>query len=422
MRIDPMQQSTMPSDALVLRRYDDARSALHNRDLSRQLDRSTFAEGNTRERILSVLHGRDHRDRRRLENPLFRTDRLFLYERELFPRIVREVMGRLASDRRADLYHLGRLLSVVLSAKTAGVDRDGTFEEIEELADYVAEFAQGTAIEDTVGDREAVRRRVLTALERFRERFLARSRRRREELLEAGAEAPNDLLTLLLSAKDDDRLGLDDDMILREVANYLSAGAHTSAQTVINTLLQTIPWADVAPARWQRLREDRLLVQRCVHEALRLRPTNPGLRRHAEVDTRVGGHEVTAGQLLIIDTIAANTDAEVYGLDADTFDPERAVPREVPRWGLSFGAGMHSCIGRTLAAGLPVPDEAGDDLPDNHLYGLVTLMVEAMLRHDARPDPDDPPEPDTRTVRWTRWRRCPVILAQAPAPPTGEPI
>lgn len=418
-----MQQTpTLPADALVLKTYEDARAALHNRDLSRQFDHTTFAQGNIRERILSVLHGREHRDRRRLENPLFRTDRLTLYERELFPKIVQEVMGRMASDGRADLSHLGRLLSVVLSARTAGVDRDGTFEEIEELADYVAEFAQGTAIEDTVGDKEAVRSRVLAAMEQFRERFLARSRRRREDAMAAGEELPTDLLTILLSAKDDEHLNLDDDMILREVANYLVAGAHTSSQTVINTLLQTITWADAEPDRWERLRSDRLLVQRCVHEALRLRPTNPGIRRHAEVDTVVGDHTIAKGQLVVLDTIAASTDPEVYGEDAAEFDPDRLLGRGIPRWGLSFSAGMHSCIGRTLAAGLPVPEEPDEPVPDHHLYGLVTLMVETMVQHGARPDPDDPPEPDTRTMRWTRWRRCPVIFEHVPAPPTGEPI
>lgn len=401
-----MQQTVdLPEGGLVLSRHEDAKAALHNRDLSRRLDTTTFAEGNVRERTLSVLHGTEHRDRRRLENALFRVDRLTLYERELFPAIVRDVMGRVAVDGRADLYHLGRLLSVVLSARTAGIDRDGSVGEIEELAAYVAEFAQATAIEDTVGDRAAVRRRVLATLERFRVRFLVPSRERRQQA--DGEGAPVDVLTILLAAQDREHLGLDDDMVLREVANYLVAGSHTSATTVINTLLQTIEWADEEPTRWDRLRADRLLVQRCAHEALRLRPTNPGIRRIAEVDTAVEEHTVRQGQLVVLDMIAANTDPATYGEDAAAFAPDRVVPDGVARWGLSMGEGMHACIGRTLAIGLPVraPDAV---VPAEHL---------PLRTRDADGRGDDPPRRPPRPGRPAGARRPdPALDAVAALP------
>jgi hypothetical protein len=48
-----------------------------------------------------------------------------------------------------------------------------------------------------------------------------------------------------------------------------------------------------------------------------------------------------------------NRDRSVFGDDAEEFDPRRTTPDGVPGYGLSFGSGMHACIGQDLAAGLP---------------------------------------------------------------------
>ena len=44
--------------------------------------------------------------------------------------------------------------------------------------------------------------------------------------------------------------------------------------------------------------------------------------------------------------------ASVFGVDADVFLPERRLPEGVPRPGVSFGHGMHHCIGQELAVGV----------------------------------------------------------------------
>ncbi|HEX5240333.1 MAG TPA: cytochrome P450, partial [Candidatus Limnocylindrales bacterium] len=103
-----------------------------------------------------------------------------------------------------------------------------------------------------------------------------------------------------------------------------------------------------------------------------------------------------------------NRDPEVFGTDAEAFNPDRPLGDEVSRWGLSFGGGPHQCPGRSVAGGFPVPAsfEPGDD----HLYGLVAYMLEAVLRRGIRPDPARNPVRDTRTERYTRWSEYPVIF------------
>lgn len=72
-------------------------------------------------------------------------------------------------------------------------------------------------------------------------------------------------------------------------------------------------------------------------------------------------------------------------------------------WGLSFGLGMHACIGQDLAAGL---DAMGVPVGDDHLYGLVPVAIRALLDAGGRPDPQDPPTMDPESSRgyWGHYR------------------
>jgi hypothetical protein len=67
---------------------------------------------------------------------------------------------------------------------------------------------------------------------------------------------------------------------------------------------------------------------------------------------------------------------------------------------------MHHCIGQELAAGVLLG--AGDDA-DDHLFGLATTAVQAMIDRGARPDPQNPPVIDTSTSR-PYWSSYPVVF------------
>jgi hypothetical protein len=211
---------------------------------------------------------------------------------------------------------------------------------------------------------------------------------------------------------------MDDALLLREVRLFFSGGAHTSTQTLTNTFDQLFAWCARHPGDWDRLAEDLYFCQRAVQEALRRRPTNPMIHRLALADTEVGEHRIEAGTVVLLDTVAANTDTDAYGPDAAEFNPYRTAPRDAPPWGMSFGHGMHLCIGRTLSVGMPVRSD--DTAPgDEHLFGLIPQAVRALARRGLRPDPSNPPERDTQTERWTRWARYPIMfdpsLARTPA-------
>jgi hypothetical protein len=136
------------------------------------------------------------------------------------------------------------------------------------------------------------------------------------------------------------------------------------------------------------------------------------MRRRAEADTTVAGRKIPRDALVILDAGKANRDRRVFGDDADTFNPDRVLDDAVAGWGLSFGAGPHQCPGRSVAGGLPVPPDFHAD--DDHLFGLVALMLQEVVRRGVRPDPVRKPVPDLRTERFTRWAEYPVRFGADP--------
>jgi hypothetical protein len=119
-----------------------------------------------------------------------------------------------------------------------------------------------------------------------------------------------------------------------------------------------------------------------------------------------GGQRVMPGDMVVIDLMAANRDPAAFGDRADCFDPHRTLPPGVAPWGLSFGLGMHACIGQELAAGT---DALGADPGEGHLYGLVPVAAQAVLAAGGRPDPDEPARLDPESARGY-WGRYPVVF------------
>jgi cytochrome P450 len=410
---------TQPTTTIEFDRYEDIREALFHRDLSRSFDKRLYQEGNVRDGVVSIVHGAVHRARRRVENTQFRPDRLREYERDLFPGVLSEMLDTLITDEHVDLFPLGELVSVVLAARRAGIDFDSAdIDTLHRLVSYVDAFSQGSAILDAK-DPDAVRALVRAALEEFERDFVRPAWARRAALVErhrggelAESELPRDILTVLLVHRSDPSLELEDDgRVVREVATYLQGGTHTSSQTLINTLDLLFPLAERDPGILRRLVDDRLFAQRCIHETLRLRPTTPKIRRRAEADLTIGGREIPRDSMVVLNAAAANRETALFGDDAEVFNPDRAVVDDVPRWGLSFGAGAHQCPGRLVAGGLPVPSSFEVDA--DHLFGLVAQMVQEVVRRGVRPDPDRKPVPDTRTERYTRWAAYHVIFPAA---------
>ena len=137
----------------------------------------------------------------------------------------------------------------------------------------------------------------------------------------------------------------DEDDLLRECIFFLVASASTTTHSAPHTLLELDHWFGEHPEDLARSSHLGFL-QRAVSEALRLHPPVPALLRLALADVVLStGRRIAAGEALALDLNAVNRDPEVFGDDADRFDPDRTHGARTHPYGLSFGSGPHTCPG-----------------------------------------------------------------------------
>ena len=396
-------------NVLTVTTFDDAKEIYRHKDFKQALyDAGEVVMGG----VLVNLHGDEHRARRRLENRLFRRETLVHYERDLFPQVIQETLAPYVASGRAELVELSHQLMMNLAALNAGVDRPlKTKEETDSLYGFMMKFIEGATLAHTTRDPKEVTDEVEGAKSEFNVQFLAPSIKRRQQLIAAAAtdetvELPKDILTELL--KNEDSLHLPDEIILKEIAFFLLAGAHTSATAFVRTLDNLFNWLDKHPEDRALVKTDRSFVQRSMFETIRLNPSSPTAMRRATTDiTLKSGTVVPKDSLVTIDLMSVNRSANIFGDTASEFNPHRVIetPNVAP-WGLSFGHGMHACIGQELAAGLSERSEETSEFE----YGLATVAVQAMFDRNVVPNPELPAKMDTTTKR-PYWGSYHVIFA-----------
>ncbi len=393
--------------------YQNAHQAL----CDRRLVQSMYSECNVlMERVLLTLHGEAHTCRRAIEWKLFRRDFARYYEREVYPATVARTLAPYLARGRLDLPEFGFRVNINLSADIAGIDRpDGAIEETDALVALTRKFGEGATLFHSTRDKDVVRNEVTDALNEFNQRFLLPAKSRREALLTriaegslAEEEAPRDILTVLLANRADQ--DLDDDMILREVAFFMQAGSHSSANALTHSFHELDQWCRGHPEDRDRLLTDDLFLQRCVHESLRLHPASPvAWRTASEAFALPDGTDVAEGDSVVIDLMSANLEEPLFGEDAAHFNPHRSVADRIPPFGLSFGIGIHTCFGRDIAGGLGNARAEGEA---PHL-GTLTNLLRNLFQHHARPDPANPPLVDAGTERHN-WGSYPLLIGQEP--------
>jgi cytochrome P450 len=98
------------------------------------------------------------------------------------------------------------------------------------------------------------------------------------------------------------------------------------------------------PDQWALLRGQPALAMRAVEETMRHSPSMCSTVRSAADDVTIAGNTFTAGTFIIVNTYAANRDPAVYD-DPTRFDIARNAPPPI----LTFGGGVHHCLGANLA-------------------------------------------------------------------------
>jgi cytochrome P450 len=122
--------------------------------------------------------------------------------------------------------------------------------------------------------------------------------------------------------------------------SLLFAGHETTTTLISNALRVLLEHRE----QWEAVVADPALISRAIDEVLRYSPSIVAWRRRATRDASIGGVAVPAGADVLLVMGSANRD-DTHFPEPDTFDVTRANAREH----LSFGFGIHFCLGNMLA-------------------------------------------------------------------------
>lgn len=114
--------------------------------------------------------------------------------------------------------------------------------------------------------------------------------------------------------------------------------------TTRNSITGGVWFLNQNPDEYQKLRNNSDLVTSMVPEIIRYQTPLAYMRRTALQDSILGGKQIKAGEKLLMWYVSGNRDSEVIER-ADEFLIDRAHPRQH----LSFGFGIHRCMGNRLA-------------------------------------------------------------------------
>jgi cytochrome P450 len=162
-----------------------------------------------------------------------------------------------------------------------------------------------------------------------------------ERVVELRRKEPgDDLISALLRSMEDDDEQLDDDELVSLVITILNAGHETSAQLIANGTFALL----THPEQLARLRGDMSLLTPAIEEMLRLfGPAELAGLRFAKEPLEINGVSVPAGDVIQILWASANRDDAQFA-EAERFDIARKNNAH-----LSFGHGIHYCLGAALA-------------------------------------------------------------------------
>jgi cytochrome P450 len=150
----------------------------------------------------------------------------------------------------------------------------------------------------------------------------------------------DDLLSAMITAEEDGDV-LTTDELVDNVGLLFVAGHETTVNLIGNGALALLRNRD----QLETLRDDPSLDANAIDELLRYDSPVQFSRRIVTHELHIGGQVIEPGRFVMTCLGSANRDAAVFGDDADVVDLRRPSANRL----LSFGSGIHHCLGSALA-------------------------------------------------------------------------
>lgn len=221
------------------------------------------------------------------------------------------------------------LVSIELTTQMLATLFDFPFEDRRKLTRWSDVATADVESGDIVADEDQRRAELIECLEYF------------QNLWQERANDPNpgfDLVSMLAhgeSTKDMDPVEYLGNLVL------LIVGGN---DTTRNSITGGVNFLNMFPKEYDKLRADPGLITKMVPEIIRYQTPLAYMRRTALADTELGGKQIKKGDKLLMWYVSGNRDSDVIER-ADEF----LIDRDRPRNHLSFGFGIHRCMGNRLA-------------------------------------------------------------------------
>jgi cytochrome P450 family 135 len=351
-----------------------------------------------------TLDDEPHMRQRKLLLPPFHGERVSRYGELIVEMTRREMESWPVGEPFALRPHTQRITLAVIMRAVFGVHDEVRLQRFERLID---DFAKRVGV---ITSFPMLRRnlgpgspwpRFLRSREALDEFIYEEIRLRRAE---PGHEERDDVLSLLMGARDEDGEPMSDQELRDEMVTVLGAGHETTATGLAWAVERLVR----NPAVLAKLREslaagDEEYLGATVKETLRARPVIVDVARKLKAPATIGGYELPAGQF-VLPAIAALHYRDDLFPEPEEFRPERFLAGKADNYAwIPFGGGIRRCIGAAFAE-----------------YEMRTILREFVERAELRAVDPKPERVKVRNITLAPAKGT-VVLLEQPLPQAVEP-
>jgi cytochrome P450 len=343
-----------------------------------------------------TLDDAPHLRQRKLLLPPFHGERVQRYGELILAMTRQEMESWPVGEPFAMRPHTQRITLAVIMRAVFGVHDEGRLERFERLIeDFAGRVGLITSFPNLRRDlgrfspwARFVRSREALDAFIYEEIGLRRS--------EPGYEQRDDVLSLLLGARDEDGNPMSDRELRDELVTVLGAGHETTATGLAWAVERLVR----NPRVLARLREslatgEEDYLAATVKETLRARPVIVDVARKLTAPATIGGYELIAGSFVLPAIAALHYREDIYP-ESHEFRPERFLDGKADNYAwIPFGGGIRRCIGAAFAE-----------------YEMRTILREFVERADLRAIDPKPERVKVRNITLAPAKGARVRLLQ----------
>ena len=263
----------------------------------------------------------------------------------------RKVVGPIVAP--ANLNNMSGIIRERVRKVLDGLPRNETFDWVERVSVELTTLMLATLFDFPVEERSKLTFWSDVATADINAGGIVNSEAKRLELLTEALQAftglwheraarpgGHDLISMLAHGEATRNLVNDPTEFLGNLTLLIVGGNDTTRNSMSGGL-----WALCKhPAEYQKLRDNPGLITSMVPEIIRWQSPIVHMRRTALADTELGGKQIRAGDKVVMWYVSGNRDEESIDRPDDFI-----IDRARPRHHLSFGFGVHRCVGNRLA-------------------------------------------------------------------------